>query len=177
MQVVTEKAVLSFFWILRFIRPMCDEGRGRFSRKTSVLALTQEEKESSDMKRTLLWAMALIVVVGLTGCMKHGLRRPCAATGGCCEPAAEGCQSCDGACGGGERCDGACEDSARGHRNADGPGFFRPGCLCGHGRNGGNEGYGNAGPAGPASGAVTYPYYTTRGPRDFLAKNPASIGP
>ena len=34
-----------------------------------------------------------------------------------------------------------------------------------------------AGPAGPPTAAVTYPYYTTRGPRDFLAKNPKSIGP
>lgn len=32
-------------------------------------------------------------------------------------------------------------------------------------------------PAGPPSGAVAYPYYTTRGPRDFLAKCPPSIGP
>ena len=31
--------------------------------------------------------------------------------------------------------------------------------------------------AGPATGAVTYPYYTNRGPRDFLARNPRSIGP
>ena len=30
---------------------------------------------------------------------------------------------------------------------------------------------------GPSTGAVAYPYYTTRGPRDFLAKNPTSIGP
>ncbi|MEI6037859.1 MAG: hypothetical protein WCQ91_08050 [Planctomycetota bacterium] len=37
--------------------------------------------------------------------------------------------------------------------------------------------YGQTGPAGPPTGAVAYPYYTTRGPRDFLAKNPASIGP
>ncbi len=37
-----------------------------------------------------------------------------------------------------------------------------------------------AGPAayaGPPTGAVAYPYYTTRGPRDFLADNPPSIGP
>ena len=27
------------------------------------------------------------------------------------------------------------------------------------------------------SARITYPYYTTRGPRDFLAKNPPSIGP
>jgi hypothetical protein len=31
--------------------------------------------------------------------------------------------------------------------------------------------------SGPPSGAVAYPYYTTRGPRDFLANNPGSIGP
>jgi hypothetical protein len=30
---------------------------------------------------------------------------------------------------------------------------------------------------GPQTGAVTYPYYTTRGPRDFLSANPGSIGP
>ena len=30
---------------------------------------------------------------------------------------------------------------------------------------------------GPATGAIAYPYYTTRGPRDFLAENPNSIGP
>ena len=28
-----------------------------------------------------------------------------------------------------------------------------------------------------ATGAITYPYYTCRGPRDFLATNPRSIGP
>jgi hypothetical protein len=33
------------------------------------------------------------------------------------------------------------------------------------------------GPMGPPSAHVTYPYYTTRGPRDFLADNPMSIGP
>jgi hypothetical protein len=30
---------------------------------------------------------------------------------------------------------------------------------------------------GPPTGAVAYPYYNLRGPRDFLARNPASIGP
>ncbi|NBU26585.1 MAG: hypothetical protein EBS39_13440, partial [Gammaproteobacteria bacterium] len=32
--------------------------------------------------------------------------------------------------------------------------------------------YGATQPAGPPTGAVAYPYYTTRGPRDFLAKKP-----
>jgi hypothetical protein len=43
-------------------------------------------------------------------------------------------------------------------------------------RNTGLNGAG-AGNEGPMTGQVAYPYYTTRGPRDFLAKNPASIGP
>ena len=29
----------------------------------------------------------------------------------------------------------------------------------------------------PPSGQITYPYYTVRGPRDFLRNNPPSIGP
>jgi hypothetical protein len=32
------------------------------------------------------------------------------------------------------------------------------------------------GPQGPPTAAVAYPYYTTRGPRDFLMDNPPSIG-
>ena len=32
------------------------------------------------------------------------------------------------------------------------------------------------GPAGPPTAQVAYPYYTTRGPRDFLINNPPSIG-
>ena len=35
---------------------------------------------------------------------------------------------------------------------------------------------GGVGPAGPSSAAVGYPYYTTRGPRDFLMDKPPSIG-
>ena len=39
----------------------------------------------------------------------------------------------------------------------------------------------HTGPLGPSMGphapTVAYPYYTTRGPRDFLATDPASIGP
>jgi hypothetical protein len=34
-----------------------------------------------------------------------------------------------------------------------------------------------AGPAGPPTAQITYPYYTTRGPRDFFVDHPSSIGP
>lgn len=33
------------------------------------------------------------------------------------------------------------------------------------------------GPHGPQAGQITYPYYITKGPRDFLMNNPPSIGP
>jgi len=43
-------------------------------------------------------------------------------------------------------------------------------------RYGGGHGVEDQGPSGPASAAVGYPYYTLRGPRDFLMDNPPSIG-
>jgi len=57
-------------------------------------------------------------------------------------------------------------------------GFFKKnGCgLFGHcgGCRGADDG---AYAGGPPVGQVTYPYYTNRGPRDFLAESPRSIGP
>jgi hypothetical protein len=41
--------------------------------------------------------------------------------------------------------------------------------LCAYGACGGSQ--------GPQHGQVTFPYYTIRGPRDFLNPNPPSIGP
>lgn len=45
----------------------------------------------------------------------------------------------------------------------------------------GMGGYNRGAPLEPApgmsAGAVGYPYYTVRGPRDFLVDNPPSIGP
>jgi hypothetical protein len=54
--------------------------------------------------------------------------------------------------------------------------YRRQQCPPGGGYGGGGYG-GRYGAGGPPTGAVTYPYYTTRGPRDFLARNPRSIGP
>ena len=48
----------------------------------------------------------------------------------------------------------------------------RHGCGCG--ARAADEG---AYAGGPPTGQVTYPYYTNRGPRDFLAENPRGIGP
>jgi len=57
------------------------------------------------------------------------------------------------------------------------------GPACGHGcgmgccgrKGGGRQPF--TGNSGPPCGAVGYPYYTTRGPRDFLARNPQPLGP
>jgi hypothetical protein len=99
--------------------------------------------------------------------------------------------------------DGACENgqcAVGGPCESCGPGGCQPGCRdCASGncqthvgRYGGlakhhltpaeraalaASDYGATQPAGPPTGAVAYPYYTTRGPRDFLAKKPPSIGP
>ena len=54
--------------------------------------------------------------------------------------------------------------------------FGMSGCKCCN-PCGGGGGAMAAGPSGPPTGAVTYPYYTNRGPRDFLADDPPSIGP
>ena len=49
---------------------------------------------------------------------------------------------------------------------------------CGAGSSGGAYAGGPETGAGcAATGAITYPYYTVRGPRDFLASDPRSIGP
>jgi len=78
-------------------------------------------------------------------------------------------------------CEAHCADGQGGY--PAGPGGFPTG-----GQYGGQYGmpYGPVSPEGiplqPApdamsAGQVAYPYYTNRGPRDFLLRNPPSIGP
>jgi hypothetical protein len=100
------------------------------------------------MKRAIL-ALALFgLMLGSTGCAGLAGRLCKGPLIGSCRTAPENCAACD-ACG-----DPACRDR---------------GCLA--------RGHGYHGTPGPASGTITYPYYTTRGPRDFLVNNPPSIGP
>ncbi|MCE5302184.1 MAG: hypothetical protein LLF97_03625 [Planctomycetaceae bacterium] len=99
------------------------------------------------MKRAIFSLLTVVILIGVTGCIHQHGRRPWACMNGSCAQAPEDAQSCDESC---EKC--------RGCR-----------LRCGHGA--------EATAAGPATGTVAYPYYTTRGPRDFLANNPPSIGP
>lgn len=62
----------------------------------------------------------------------------------------------------------------RGMRNGCGP---LGGVGSGHVMAGGGLHERMYGGPGPMTPTVVYPYYTTRGPRDFLSSNPRGIGP
>jgi len=113
------------------------------------------------MKRLLFALSVALVGAALIGCSS----KRCSLIPGCiqagCADAPENCQSCSVGCDacGGVGC-GACGGVCA-------TGFCR---SCQHA-------YEPAHVPGPPTGAVTYPYYTNRGPRDFLAADPPSIGP
>jgi hypothetical protein len=101
--------------------------------------------------------------------------------GGCRDCETGACQDCEMGCPDG-RCEvGGCQDCAQGACHK--PHVGRYGGLAKHHLSEAEKArlecsdYGAVTPAGPPTGAVAYPYYTTRGPRDFLAKCPPSIGP
>ncbi len=78
-----------------------------------------------------------------------------------------GCQlTQSAACG---RCNGGCPNCGNGYvyGSRDAPGFFD----MVHAKKAARRAA-----AGPQTPTYSYPYYTTRGPRDFLADNPPSIG-
>ncbi|MBX7075318.1 MAG: hypothetical protein K1X71_19425 [Pirellulales bacterium] len=124
------------------------------------------------MKRLFVAALLLMAIGSSTGCciIDHLFHCPCGRwRGGGCGPYGD-CGSC-----------GSCGDSCTyGGGAYDGGGYDPvPGCSdCARRHGGGGESYaGPQGPPGPPVGQVAYPYYTTRGPRDFLARNPGDIGP
>jgi hypothetical protein len=150
-----------------------------------------------------LWATSLVLVlVAGTGCRGFFASGNCSS--GACGPMGGGglrvngamaCRGCGAACGneccGAEACVARCGTgcSIGGRRVEDGilGDLFRPGrpfagpicgAPCGPGAE--QDAAMNAagqGMAGPPSAAVGYPYYTLRGPRDFLSARPADIGP
>jgi hypothetical protein len=136
------------------------------------------------MKRIMPSWLAVLLFAGLTGCVTHHGPYFQGGADGNGGPAAENSPAYAAS---GQPCPGPC----RGRQADDGDacpseGFFHPGApacpehACngrGVGRGAGAGAEDDAGAGGPPMGAMTYPYYTVRGPRDFLAKNPPSIGP
>ena len=105
------------------------------------------------MKRMIL-AFVAVLCLGSLGCTHHNLAR-------------NNCGGCRGNHGGYAGSLGG----GGGSRDGGGGG--------GGGRLAGLHGQGTSldqGEPGPPSASVAYPYYTVRGPRDFLMNNPPSIG-
>ena len=74
-----------------------------------------------------------------------------------------GCRSLNPLCRGGDNEAAGCASGGGGGRLLGRGGCADGGCDVGY-------------QPGPPTGQVAYPYYTTRGPRDFLARNPRSVG-
>jgi hypothetical protein len=126
--------------------------RGLWTRNPCGIPDPTTTKGTSPMKRGLLVLTAALMLSGSTGC---GCVRSflcdtwdCFSPCGCCH---DGCGS---SCGGYDSCGGCggCDSCVAGGPNSSSGGMMAGG------------------------GSVTYPYYTTRGPRDYLASNPRSIG-
>jgi len=98
----------------------------------------------------------------------------------CCDTCGTGCGYADADCGCDDGCCGTCDGGCCVNGCSDcggrGCGLCQrfAGQVCPHG-GGYPESY-NFAPS-PPGGQVAYPYYTVRGPRDFLRDNPPSIGP
>lgn len=119
------------------------------------------------MKRLTILAAALVMLVGASGC---------ASTNSC-----NSCNSCNTGGGGllGKLGGGNCNPST-GCR-ANGLAWQQGGLDYSEGLATGNPRHAQPGRqspmvAGPPTAGTAYPYYTVRGPRDFLMDNPPSIG-
>ncbi len=101
------------------------------------------------MKNALFTLLAVGLLVAVCGCRGNRVGRfPGGLFGGC--------NDCPNACRSVDPCRNGPGDGCRsGLGGCDHCGFQQP----------------------PPTGVVTYPYYTNRGPRDFLARNPRPIGP
>ncbi len=136
------------------------------------------EKGLQAIMKSAIFALSAVAIVAATsGCCCFE-RLFCCGYNGCGAYGHEGpCTSCGG---------GGCSDCGIADGTVTGPSSaayarnqksYRPSGghpLVRQRRNAGGE-YEFA--AGPPTGGVTYPYYTNRGPRDYLAKNPRGIGP
>jgi hypothetical protein len=120
------------------------------------------------MRQLSLACLLVVAALAMTGCAGKSMR-------GC------GCGPCGGGgCGLAGR--GVATDRMFGQNGADVCGA--DGCgLHGYFASGWRGGCHNQDyrqdqpPYGPQTAQVAYPYYTIRGPRDFLVDNPPSIGP
>ena len=144
------------------------------------------------MNRWLLIGSLAAMLVGTTGCLHHNVRSNCGScetcntescsTDACCSGCNDGCNAHSGMLGhlGGVRGHNGCRTGCvagplgwqQGGHNYSSH-LQSPHCL-GHGAGHALESQPFV--AGPPTAQTAYPYYTIRGPRDFLVDNPPSIG-
>ncbi len=155
------------------------------------------------MNRLLSLALlAAGVLASSTGCLRHNTRGGCnacgpvASCGNNCGCNSDSCGSTCNSCGDGTPARGSLSGKLRGRIHGCHTGCGRIGCKPGPlAWQSGGLGYSDhlgTGPLGhgaaaamaaqpftpgPATPQVAYPYYTHRGPRDFLLDNPPTIGP
>jgi hypothetical protein len=138
------------------------------ARQSCLPSRTTRANKEADMKRAIFSVLAVVVLAGLTGCITQRGPRPTACMGGSCAQAPENCHECSDDPSG--NCTDPCKQPGPLVRFLGLGGHCCPRrCPC--------QEEAAAAEAGPATGQITYPYYTNRSPRDFLAKNPPSIGP
>ncbi|QDV14158.1 hypothetical protein CA51_40520 [Rosistilla oblonga] len=140
------------------------------------------------MKQLLVVAGLLCLLSSTGGCAKAWTRGGCSSASCQCGQGQcnnDGCQSCQGQ---GQCSSGQCGNGARGMGSCCRGGVStgcRPAPLSwqqGGTDYGHNLTYPNVKNGqmqqnpGPPAASTAYPYYTTRGPRDFLNANPPSIG-
>jgi len=123
------------------------------------------------MKRALSMLSLAALLTGLIGCCGTG--GPCLGGSlfGTCEDMPASCGSCVtdmDTCGKAyaEACDAGCAKPSC-IAPCGGCGGLGCGLCCGR----------EAITPGPPTGAITYPYYSNRAPRDFLVRNPRPLGP
>jgi hypothetical protein len=114
--------------------------------------------------RCALILTAAAVLAGLAGCATTTAQCGPGCVIGTCADAPETCASCTAGCN-------HCTDP--GAMAYDPAACHGTGMHCGLGSRRWRDSF----TPGPPAGQITYPYYTTRGPRDFLASNPRSVGP
>lgn len=127
------------------------------------------------MKRGLLTLLAVALAAGMAGCC--GPHSGCLTSwlpGSCsnCPETGGGCTGEYGSCG-----SAGCGQCGEGNPGVSGLFGADSGGYAGCGGQGCRVPCRAAFTPGPPTAAVTYPYYTVRGPRDFLAANPPGIGP
>ena len=148
----------------------------------------KKRKGIPHMRRLILAALLATVFVPNAGCcimdrLFH-CGNKCSLFGGGCGSGDCGSGDCgSGDCGSGDCGSGDCGAGGCGAEAApcDNCGGAPGGCASCADRHAANRADKDAALAaefqGPLGPQVTYPYYTNRGPRDFLAKNPRDIGP